>query len=128
MNSESKFRIIEHEKSNAIISFSNETVFKVDKLMKHINGFFTQSVLNKLATRLTEIGLGTPPSHKGSCSNWNNYVGAEVLEPQLGEWKKGKVRMRVILEFCPDEPAEVEDNDCLNKNANSLDDIRQTIN
>ena len=126
MNSEIKFQILEQEESNAVVSFSNGTVFKVDKLMKHINGFFTRSVLDKLATRLAEIGLGTPPNHKGSCSSWNNYVEAEILEPQLGEWKKGKMRMRVILEFCPNEPEEIEDKD-LHQNANPLDDIRRTM-
>ena len=126
MNSEIKFEALEHEESNAVISFSNGTVFKVDRLMQRINGFFKLSVLNKLATRLTEVGLGTPPSYKGDCSSWNNYVEVEILEPQLGEWKKGKIRMRVILEFCPDEPEEVKNND-LHQNINSLDDIRQTL-
>ena len=35
---------------------------------------------------------------------WNNSVEAEVLEPESGKWRTGKMRMRVILEFCPDEP------------------------
>ena len=34
--------------------------------------------------------------------------------------------MRVILEFCPDEP-EVIEKDANQQNGNSLDDIRQTI-
>ena len=126
MNPENKFNILEHEESNAVVSFSNGTVFKLDKLMKHINGFFTQLVLDKLATRLTQIGLGTPPNHKESCSSWSNYVEAEILEPRLGEWKKGKIRMRVILEFCPDEPEEIKDKD-MHQNTNYLDNIRQTI-
>lgn len=126
MNSEIKFQALEHEESGAVVSFDNGTTFKIDKLMKQINSFFTQSVLSKLPIRLTEAGLGTPPSNKGSCTSWSNYVEAEILEPQLGEWKKGKVRMRVILEFCPDEPEEVK-NSILHQNANSLDDIRQTI-
>ena len=50
---------------------------------------------------------------------------AEILEPKSGEWKKGKMRMRVILEFCPDEPEVM--NDRTQQNGNSLDDIRQTI-
>jgi KGK domain len=41
-------------------------------------------------------------------------------------WKKGKVRMRVILEFCPNE-LEKTKVDNVQQNSNSLDDIRQTI-
>jgi hypothetical protein len=36
----------------------------------------------------------TPQVHKPDC---------EVLIPGL-DWKKGKYRFRVIVEFCPDEP------------------------
>lgn len=93
--------------------------------MKQLNNFFQQSVLNKLSAKLQEMGLGSTPQ-KVPCSSWNEQgVNAEILEPKSGEWKKGKVRMRVILEFCPDEPEEIEDN--VSQDGNSLDDIRQTI-
>ncbi|HEY9771776.1 MAG TPA: KGK domain-containing protein [Coleofasciculaceae cyanobacterium] len=79
-------------------------------------------MLNELSEKLKQAGLGTPP-HYGT---WHQGVEAEVLTPQSGEWKKGKVRMRVILEFCPDEPEEIK-NDNVLQNNNSLDDIRQSI-
>ena len=123
MNSENKFQTLEHEKSNAVVSFDNGTAFRINKLMEHINRVFAKLVLNNLSEQLKQAGLGTPPSYGG---NWNKAVEAEILEPQLGEWKKGKIRMRVILEFCPDEPEEVKNND-LHHNINSLDDIRQTM-
>ena len=123
MNAENNFQYIEHKDSNAVVSFDNGTTFKVNKLMEKINGFFLQLVLYKLAEYLGQAGIGTPPNYKGS---WNQSVNAEILEPKSGEWKKGKVRMRVILEFCPDEPEETK-NDSASNNGNSLDDIRQTI-
>lgn len=122
MNSENKFEHLEHEASNAVISFSNGTTFKVSKLMEQLNNFFKLSVLRELSQNLSQVGLGSPPHRQ----DWSNSVDAEILEPQSGEWKKGKVRMRVILEFCPDEPEEVK-NYNLPQNSNSLDDIRQTI-
>lgn len=67
--------------------------------------------------------MGTPPNYRG---NWHEGVEAEILEPESGKWKKGKMRMRVILEFCPDEPEEIE-KDLSQQDNNSLDDIRQTI-
>lgn len=92
--------------------------------MENMNNFFQELLLNSLSEKLKQAGLGTPLNHYRH--DWNTSVDAEILEPQSGEWKKGKVRMRVILEFCPDEPEKVEI-DRLEQNANSLDDIRQTI-
>ena len=122
MSAENIFKHLEHENSKAVISFNNGTTFRINKFMENLNKFFIESVLNNLSEKLKQAGLGTPPNHQG---NWNRTVNAEILEPQSGEWKKGKVRMRVILEFCPDEPGEIEDN--ASHNGNSLDDIRQTI-
>jgi KGK domain len=123
MNSEIIFQQIEHKNSNAVVSFNNGTTFKVSKFMENLNTFFSQSILNELSEKLKQAGLGTPPAYGGT---WNRGVDAEILEPQSGEWKKGKVRMRVILEFCPDEPEEVKI-EHTQENANSLDDIRQII-
>ena len=121
MNTENNFQHFEHKDSNAVVSFSNETTFKVGKLMEIINTFFQELVLDDLSKNLSECGLGYPPDYQ---DDWNKSVDAEILEPKSGEWKKGKVRMRVILEFCADEP-EIKDNSI--QQVNSLDDIRQTI-
>lgn len=66
------------------------------------------------------------PISNRNTDNWNQYgVEAEILDPESGGWKKGKVRMRVVLEFCPDEPEEIAINN--NSENNSLNDIRKTI-
>ena len=122
MELQNQFKQIEHKDSQAVISFKNETTFKISSLVKKINGLFIKSVLNNLSEELKQSGLGTPPNHQG---NWNQGVEAEILEPMSGKWKKGKMRMRVILEFCPDEPEEIIDD--LHQDNNSLDDIRQTM-
>ncbi len=123
MDSKTNFQYLEHENSSAVVSFNNGTTFKVSKFMEQLNNFFRGSVLRDLSKNLSQIGLGSPPNDGG---NWNIGVEAEILEPRSGEWKKGKVRMRVILEFCPDEPEEIK-NDNVLQNNNSLDDIRQSI-
>jgi hypothetical protein len=117
------FQYLEHEESNAVVSFENGTTFKVSKFMEYLNSFFRHSILKDLSEKLKQVGLGTPPEHRHA---WNQGVDADILEPQFGEWKKGKVRMRVILEFCPDEPEEIKI-EHTQENANSLDDIRQII-
>jgi hypothetical protein len=123
MDSKINFQHLEHEDSNAVVSFDNGTTFKVSKFMENLNNFFRHSILKDLSEKLKQVGLGTPPEHRHA---WNQGVDAEILEPQSGEWKKGKVRMRVILEFCPDEPEEAKI-DNVQQSTNSLDDIRQTI-
>ena len=123
MNTPINFQHLEHEDSNAVVSFDNGTAFKISKFMEYINSIFGKLVLNNLSEQLKQKGLGTPPNYQ---YHWNNSVDAEVLEPKSGEWKKGKMRMRVILEFCPDEPEDVNANS-LQPNSSSLDDIRQTI-
>jgi hypothetical protein len=119
MDNQTNFQQIEHENSNAVVSFDNGTTFKISNLMKQLNNLLIKSVLNNLLEHLKQVGLGTPPNYR---ENWNKAVDAEILEPQSGVWKKGKLRMRVILEFCPDEPEEKKV-----QNNGSLDDIRQTL-
>ena len=48
MNTDNNFQHLEHKDSNAVISFSNETTFKVTKLMEKLNIFFIKSILNEL--------------------------------------------------------------------------------
>ena len=53
---------------------------------------------------------------------FNQGVDCELLEAGKN-WKKGKVKINIQLEFIPDEPEpEIKDNDSV------LDDIRQSIN
>lgn len=117
------FQYLEHENSNAVVSFDNGTTFKVSKFIENLNTFFSQSILNELSEKLKQTGLGTPPAYRGA---WNTGVNAEILEPKSGKWQKGKVRMRIVLEFCPDEPEETK-TDNTQQNTSSLDDIRQAI-
>ena len=125
MNSENSFKQIKYENSNAVVSFKNETTFKIKNFMEYIDGFFGESqLLDNLSEKLQESGIGTPPNYQSRY--WNSGVEVEILEPQYREWKKGKMRLRVILEFCPDEPEVIKNNN-MEQNNNSLDDIRQTI-
>ncbi len=59
-------------------------------------------------------------------------VDANVLRIGSQGWKKGKLKINVTLEFCPDEP-EIEEimqsNDAeINQASSPLDDIRQMMN
>lgn len=66
-------------------------------------------------------------------SNWWVAPGTdcEILKIGSKGWKKGKVKLKIIIEFYPDEP-EIEklptsDKQRLNQAEPSLDDIRLTM-
>jgi hypothetical protein len=53
----------------------------------------------------------------------------EILKPGKG-WQKGKIRIKLTIEFCPDEPEPVEDNghqETNNSTESPLDEIRQQL-
>jgi hypothetical protein len=53
------------------------------------------------------------------------------------DWQKGKIRVKMIVEFCPDEPEEIEEEEAAAESQNgeledndfdSLDDLRKELN
>jgi hypothetical protein len=53
----------------------------------------------------------------------------EVLKPYKG-WQKGKIRIKLTIEFCPDEPEPIEENghqDPNNSTESPWDEIRQQL-
>lgn len=61
-------------------------------------------------------------SHYKGRKKWlDEGLDCEVLRLGAKKWQKGKLRIKVVAEFCPDEPEEIESN-------SPLDDIRKTIN
>lgn len=43
--------------------------------------------------------------HLSSNQQWTNEgLAAKFLRLETSQWIKGKVRIRVVIEFCPDEP------------------------
>lgn len=61
-----------------------------------------------------------------------NGIDCERLKPGLNEWQKGRVRIKVSLEFCPDEP-EIEEELVseqveIEEPESPLDDLRRMIN
>lgn len=131
MENQKNFYLLDHEsnRANSIISFPQERTFRIGILLERVNTLFQQLTLSQLPEKLNQEGFARLPIHNGlgwNTSSWNQYgVEAEILDPESGGWKKGKVRMRVVLEFCPDEPEKVTINN--NSENNSLDDIRNNI-
>ena len=132
MENQKAFQLLDHETNcaNSVISLPEGKIFKIGKLLERVNALFRQSTLIQLPENLHKEGFAKLTIFGGpgcwGTQYWNQHgVEAEVLDPESNGWKKGKVRMRVVLEFCPDEPEEIVTNN--NSENNSLDNIRKNI-
>ncbi len=114
---------------DCVVSFPCGVTFKIGTLLRVASMFFNDdNCFNQFQENLKNRGLGY-------FSIWNtqkrseyksNGIEAEILELDSKNWKKGKVKMKVVLEFYPDEFEEILLD--IKKYESSLDDIRQDIN
>ncbi|WP_206815910.1 KGK domain-containing protein [Chroococcus sp. FPU101] len=89
-------------------------LLKSDEVIS-LNDFKDRAILSHKTFKAEEFiyGLLEKMDHDAEKRiKWRDGVECEILSPNAG-WKKGKIR--VTLEFIPDEPESI------------LDDIRQTI-
>ncbi len=101
-----------------VCSPSETEMFKVGRLRKTIKEAFIDSIQKALNEVLTNAGLKFY-THK---KDWfGDGIDCKILEIGAKGWQKGKIKIRVIVEFCPDEPEITEPE-------SPLDDIRRMIN
>ena len=131
MTEKNNFPILycENTKADSVVSFPQGITFKIGQLLEKVNAYFRQKTLYELPENFSKEGLSKlriNGTQGFTAEDWNQHgMEAEILNPESGGWKKGKVRIRVVLEFCPDE-SEIVDNENQRKD-NSLDCIRQNI-
>ena len=126
MNNQDKFSQIFQEDNSKldIVCFGNDITLKISKLLGVANGILRTKALDLIDESLRAQGIG---SLLRKNDGWTiKGIDAELLEPNATAWKKGKIRMRVVLEFCPEE-SDKEQTETISNNS-PLDDIRQTIN
>lgn len=118
-NSDTNHKIILdlQNKSDSILLIGESSV-KVEILIKKMIHAFSNDGFNRLMSLMS----GIANLWYGGSEWFNGEVSCQLLEAEKN-WKKGKVKINITLEFIPDE-LETE-----NKNNDSvLDDIRQSIN
>lgn len=114
-------------------SLDRDTALSFPKSMFRIGEFFArvqeafQPFGHKTLTNRLESKGGIPFDEVG----WfKQGVDCEILRPDSKGWQKGKIRIRISLEFCPDDIGEASNIPSLanTEQVASLDDIRQTLN
>ncbi|MBD2580223.1 KGK domain-containing protein [Oscillatoria sp. FACHB-1406] len=108
-------------KDEDIIAFKDSLV----KLGKFINilDTATNQFNELLKTSFADNKLNLDIRFNESCTYEHRFmsergVDVEILKLKDPRWQKGKIRMKLVVEFIPDEPEKVE-------SESPLDDIRQ---
>ncbi|NCJ05602.1 hypothetical protein GS597_03580 [Synechococcales cyanobacterium C] len=103
------------EDSNTAISLPHN-MFKQQEFLKFVITAFQWDGLNLLGKTLWDKGRGKIPIEKSEDSRmawFDDGIDCEILRPHSGFWQKGKLRLKVTLEFCPEDPGQASDLDPL---------------
>lgn len=127
-----QFKIIDDKveyKNTALSVFIS--IFKIGEIASIATEVFRDKGLEELNNKLVSLGKGRLSYPRDSYEWFHDGVKCEILTGAKN-WQTGKIRMRVVLEFCPDEP-DIEETlleknqERSNQEESSLDDIRQAI-
>ncbi|MGB3206398.1 MAG: KGK domain-containing protein [Crinalium sp.] len=119
-----------------VVAFGN-SMFKAGRLTRKINESFGKSMGEKLTHELKhrEIHVDWDRSHSnkywGACESiFNDGVNCEILQLGSQTWKKGKMRIKVTVEFYAEEDnVDISTNQAnINQPESPLDDLRRMIN
>ncbi len=110
----------ESEDKDTALSFS-KSMLKLGKFIAEVKKAFESKGLDALGDALKHRG-GIPVWGDNERERWlGEGVDCEILKIGAKGWQKGKIRIKVTLEFCSDEPE-------ISQPESPLDDIRQMIN
>ncbi|MGQ4646848.1 KGK domain-containing protein [Lyngbya aestuarii] len=118
-----------------VLSFGND-MCKVGRFKEAFNQLWGNEMGKNITDYLDKQGIKIAQSIPWLSSTWSYVelfrkgIDCEMLKIGSHGWEKGKVRVRITLEFCP-EQSEVEKiplNNGTNNPESPLDDLRQRIN
>ncbi|MEA5497528.1 KGK domain-containing protein [Limnoraphis robusta Tam1] len=93
--------------------------YKVFRVL--INRIYNTFVDGLIAEGVTEAKIEHSDDFKYPNAEWfNNGKECEILKLGSKGWQKGKVRLKIIVEFCPDEPE-------VSEPESPLDSLRQKL-
>lgn len=97
-----------------VISFNNQNWVDINQLKAIIYQSFRQSAFAPI-----DVHIHQNHGLRNSASWFNQGGECEILRAGSQGWQKGQIKIKVTLEFIPDEPEVIE---------SPLDDVRQEIN
>ncbi|MBD2626466.1 KGK domain-containing protein [Trichormus variabilis] len=123
---EDNFEILDSEEGDIVID-CNGHILKVSQLDVALSKvILDKGSLNHLNHELKSINSRVLPDVKKPDDWINNGVACQILKPGKN-WQTGKLRIKVNLEFCPDDP-EIEQTTKSQEPESPLDDLRRMIN
>jgi len=110
---------------------SKDKAFKIS-YVKHaikeaLRGAVADTLHNLLKAKGVEIDPGASNRTFDTWKWFDKGLDCEILKVGAKGWQKGKIRIKVTLEFIPDEP-EIEQTPEITQPESPLDDIRRMIN
>lgn len=102
---------------------SKEKLFKLGKFRETLNYVFTQRLINILTGAFQERKLPVFNIQEFLDSG----LECEILKIGSNGWQPGKLKIKVTLEFIPDELVEVEKKPEIIEPESPLDDLRRMI-
>ncbi len=114
-----------------VVLFGEDTTFKIGKFRRAASeSFCDNNVVEKFVEQLSYRGVNLnmtklyPDSYWSVCNNWGkDGLDCEILNLGSKSWKKGKVRIKISVEFLTQE-----DEPEISEPESPLDDIRRIIN
>ena len=109
-----------------------DKVFKISKIQEALKTIFCGDLATTLYEKLKSHEIDIDPGGNVIGNKFYRYnsnffkegIECEILKFNSDGWTKGKLRIKVTLEFCPDEP-EIEE---IKEPESPLDDLRRMIN
>jgi hypothetical protein len=121
-------------KDDDVLSFG-DTTFKVGRFKTVVKKLFGPEMGNTLSNGLKSQGVQidnkiTMPSGKSDdLKRWfGEGVDCEILKIGYPGWKKGKVKIKVSLEFYMEDDNQKLDNQAITEPESPLDDLHRMIN
>ena len=120
-----------------VLSFGDDT-FKVSKFKRAVKGAFGNNLGNQFNSQLNSYqgikidgAILAPSGVREPYARWfNDGIDCEILQIGSKGWQKGKVRIKVSVEFYAEEDSEqlVSEPSEIELPESPLDDLRQMIN
>lgn len=125
-----------HKCGNDDVLAFGDTTFKVGKFQEALNKSFGNSVGSKLTSELSCQGVKLDDETFSSSkwgydpySRWfDQGVDCEILNLGAKKWKKGKVKIKISIEFYVAEEADSKNEPEISEPESPLDDLRQMLN